>query len=392
MSSAIARDLAPKFWETIHRDGAALLPSDPPWCHASGPNPYRVLLVGGTAAMGFGVDSHELGVGGGLTAVVASSTGCGAETDIVAVPGLSVGAVVDEVGRRDLGRYSAVVLLVDAAAAVASPGAIGRGVERTLSRTIAGMRAPLPVVVAVAPPLPAELCGTRERSPHPRRLAAVGDELEAIGRNSPRVGGILLPEPRGAEPIAVYEDWGRRIAVPLVPMLPHWSVAHGSRETTHPVRRQAAVQRLGLLDGSLADDFRRIVEYARLAYQTRCAAFSVFTEGETWFMTRRGFDQVRLPESETLCGDAAPDPAGLIVGDARRNPRFSGRAAARLCDIGFYAGYRIESPDGQPIGVLSVFDPRPRNVGREDLALLRDFALAAQRRLWELHRRRTLAR
>jgi hypothetical protein len=55
--------------------------------------------------------------------------------------------------------------------------------------------------------------------------------------------------------------------------------------------------------------------------------------------------------------------------------------------VRFYAGYRIESADGAPLGSLCVFDPTPRgDVGEQDLVALRDLAIAAQRRLWDFQR------
>lgn len=392
MSSSIVRDFAPKFWETIHTDGAAVLPADPPWCHVSGANPYRVLLVGGTAAMGFGTGTHDLSIGGRLASVLGTSTGCGAEVDIVATPGITVESAVDQVCGRELHRYAAVVIVVDAAVAAAAPAQIAAGVSRLLDGTMPDPSSALPLIVAVAPQLPAELCGTRERPPRPQRMNAVAEALDRIGRSAPRGRGMLLAEPMSAEPAAMYEEWGRAIAFALVPRLPRWDAEHARSETVDVARRERAVERLGVLDGSFAEEFRRIVDYARLAFETRSAALSVFTGGETWFMTRRGLDLTRLPESETLCLDSSLEPGGLIVGDAREDRRFGDRAVVRGGGVAFYAGYRIESPDGQPIGNLCVFDPQPRAVHPDQLARLRDFAHAVQRRLWDLHVRRSVAR
>lgn len=46
----------------------------------------------------------------------------------------------------------------------------------------------------------------------------------------------------------------------------------------------------------------------------------------------------------------------------------------------FYAGFPIESPSGERIGVLCVFDPEPR-VDEVDTVLLRELALMVQAEL-----------
>jgi hypothetical protein len=66
--------------------------------------------------------------------------------------------------------------------------------------------------------------------------------------------------------------------------------------------------------------------------------------------------------------------------------RFEGFPDVRSGDIRFWAGYRIESEDGAPLGSLCVFDAAPREVDEADLVALRDLAIALQRSLWELQR------
>jgi GAF domain-containing protein len=49
--------------------------------------------------------------------------------------------------------------------------------------------------------------------------------------------------------------------------------------------------------------------------------------------------------------------------------------------IRFYAGFPIESPSGERIGSLCVFDPKPRSLAEVDQVLLRELALLVQREL-----------
>jgi GAF domain-containing protein len=72
----------------------------------------------------------------------------------------------------------------------------------------------------------------------------------------------------------------------------------------------------------------------------------------------------------------------LVVPDAladerfRNNPYVLGEPHIR-----FYAGFPIESADGERIGALCVFDPEPRAAGDVDLVLLRELALMLQAEL-----------
>ena len=110
-------------------------------------------------------------------------------------------------------------------------------------------------------------------------------------------------------------------------------------------------------------------------------------DGHTRYFARQGFDIPVVTREQTICDLALHTYGGVIVGDARADDRF--RQFPLVVDgaVRFYAGYRVESPDGQPIGVLCVFDSDPRPVLLQDLALLRDFAASAERRLWELQQR-----
>jgi len=49
--------------------------------------------------------------------------------------------------------------------------------------------------------------------------------------------------------------------------------------------------------------------------------------------------------------------------------------------VRFYAGYPIESPFGERIGVICVLDHESRTWSAKDTALLRDLALMVQKEL-----------
>jgi GAF domain-containing protein len=178
----------------------------------------------------------------------------------------------------------------------------------------------------------------------------------------------------------------------MVPRLPRWDEPHGGQEPIDIEGRQRAVDRIGLCEPTIQREFEQLVEFARLAYGTRHASLAVFHEGEVRFPVARGFEGVPLPEARTVSTYAAASLTGLLVGDAQQHPRLGSCEAVETGRVRFYAGYRVESPDGHPVAVLSVSDPAPRAADDTDLTMLRNYAMATQRRLWSLCARRAVAR
>jgi len=72
----------------------------------------------------------------------------------------------------------------------------------------------------------------------------------------------------------------------------------------------------------------------------------------------------------------------LVVPDALADPRFLDHPLVLGAPhTRFYAGFPIESPSGERIGVLCVFDPEPRPIDEVDTVLLRELALMVQAEL-----------
>ena len=77
----------------------------------------------------------------------------------------------------------------------------------------------------------------------------------------------------------------------------------------------------------------------------------------------------------------------MVVPDAfaderfRDNPFVHGEPHFR-----FYAGFPVESPSGERIGALCVFDLEPRPASDVDLVLLRELAIMVQSELWSPER------
>ena len=70
---------------------------------------------------------------------------------------------------------------------------------------------------------------------------------------------------------------------------------------------------------------------------------------------------------------------GLVVPDAQRDPRFDcNPLVTGEPHIRFYAGRRLTTPDGLPLGALAVLDTQPREEGLSELQALTLDTLAGQ--------------
>ena len=153
-------------------------------------------------------------------------------------------------------------------------------------------------------------------------------------------------------------------------------------------QRLDAVDRLPPRDGLWVAQFQQIVDEARSAYGTSCAALTIIDADFTRYGVTTGLENTKvLRRGQSICNRVLRTYGGLIVGDAQNDPRFQRNPEVRAGDVRFYAGYRVESQDGAPLGSLCVFDPTPRDeVAEQDLVRLRDLAITAQRRIWALER------
>lgn len=87
-------------------------PMDAPVVCIPGPDPDRLLVVGGGIAVGFGVLSHELGIAGHLARQVSGATGRGVDVDILAEADLRVDEVSARTREANVSAYDAIVLFL----------------------------------------------------------------------------------------------------------------------------------------------------------------------------------------------------------------------------------------------------------------------------------------
>lgn len=158
------------------------------------------------------------------------------------------------------------------------------------------------------------------------------------------------------------------------------SARHHRSMPQPPFSRRQALLDLGVDLAGTDERLDRVVELARARFRTSHAALVLSDGARLSFKSKAGFRGT--PDLVTLASPTIDTGRPVVIGST--DPAIGGRPSFQVggADMGFYAGYPIEAPDGSRIGVLSVFDPEPRAALSSAALALRDLALMLQRELW----------
>jgi GAF domain-containing protein len=391
VSQAVARPLI-GWWlstsaESWHRHVVA---ADSPHVHAPGTNPDRVLVAGDGAATGRGVLTHDLGLPGHLARSLTEHTGRATDVDAVVAGDMTARTCLAALADVDLDRFDVVLLSVGANEALALTSASAW--EESLRALLDGVveRSPAATKVFV---LPIPFVGV---NPHfPTYLARVVDRhvqvLNAVtARLVSRSEGVeIVPvaqtgtfTPEGAH---VYRRWAAGIALRISASLAHERVSVGSTAKEDEQGRQEALRALEVIAPAdvadpVLDDF---AEKARRAFGTSIAAVTLIQSDVQVMRAARGIDAVELPREEAFCDITIRRASHFVIEDASLDSRYADYSiVAGDPGVKFYAGYPIESPDGQRVGALCIMDTEPRRFTARDAELLRGLAQNVQAHLW----------
>lgn len=363
-------------------------PDGPPVAHSAGSNSYRVLIVGNGPALGIGVRSQDLALPGALARAISARTGAGVDVEVHAEPRFGPEAFSDMLRGCAGHRFDSIVVTRGGEEALDLLPAADWGDRLTAAlaelRAFAGPSAEIVVTGIPAHSstrgLPARLA--RVVAEHAAELDRVSFAVCAAWSGTSFVA--LTPAGAGARAAEQYGQWAHQIANEMVSHLP--ALIDDASDDVDEARRQSAVDRLGLSDSGSDPRLRRIVEMARRAFGAETALFTVLDRDLQLHVARAGIDAKPLPRSQSFCRFTILERDGMIVEDARnderfrRNPRVLGEPHVR-----FYAGFPVNSPEGERVGALCVFDSSPRRRDEVNMSLLREFAHLLQDELWHHH-------
>jgi two-component sensor histidine kinase len=101
---------------------------------------------------------------------------------------------------------------------------------------------------------------------------------------------------------------------------------------------------------------------------------SLVDDRRQWFKAEIGLDVRETALVESICAQAIHQPGLFVVPDASKDQRFDNNPLVQGAPhLRFYAGARLETPEGLPLGALCVLDTKPR----EGLTEAQRFSLSA---------------
>lgn len=368
-------------------------PVDSPHVHASGPDPDRVLLFGSGPVVGYGVLSHDLALPGQLARQISAATGRGTDVDVVADIDLVIQSSLEKLRALELWRYDAIVLSIGAnnALLLTSLATWRRELEAILAHlddTVPTGTGIYLVSVPTIRSIDVAAGGMGHLSDrHADRLNAETRRIASRYRQTTFVpfSPLVKADFTRYRSASTYQQWASVIAAPLIKQL------HRPQHT-RPAQRADESSRLRALDlsgivGSESEErFTRIAVLASQLFGADQTLISFVDRDHLFIKAASAPRDVAarvLPRAGSFADWAIRQPTGFIVEDAWDDPRFAHHEGVIDPQVGlrFYAGYPIESPFGERIGVISILGREPRTWTESETALLRDLALLVQREL-----------
>lgn len=365
-------------------------PDGPPRAHAPGRDSFRILVVGNGVALGAGVRSHDLALPGALARAVSARTDRGVDVDLIADPRLSMVRLAEAVRSGHPERYDCIVMVSggDESVKLEPLERWRRGLVALIAdvNAMAGPNVTVMVTGVPAgyrlPALPAVLA--RFVDVHAAELDRVSGEVCASSRAARFVSLEPVCEAVSVPTTAVegFATWAELIADELTGE-ESVLVLRDSAWEIDEVRRQASVDDLGLTGSGVDPRLQRIVGMARRAFGTETALFTVLDGNYQHNVVRSGSNITGHSRSQSFCRYAILERGGMIIEDARTDERFrENPLVTGNPHIRFYAGFPIDSPDGERVGALCILDPEPRRMEDIDISLLRELAQLVQAELW----------
>lgn len=145
-------------------------------------------------------------------------------------------------------------------------------------------------------------------------------------------------------------------------------------------RRLASLAEYGLEPDDCQGEVGVIIDLARRLFDVSTVLVSFVERDRVIFPARLGLDVCAVDRAPAFCSHSLVHAGPLVVLDTSLDPRFHDNPF--VVDgprVRFYAGARLVSPSGHPLGTLCLLDGRPRNgfgaAERDNLAALASLVL-----------------
>jgi len=139
--------------------------------------------------------------------------------------------------------------------------------------------------------------------------------------------------------------------------------------------RLATLHSLCLLDTPRDPAFDRITRLAARALNVPMVLVTLIDKDRQWFKSCIGVEGTETPREFAFCSHAILQKEITIVPDTRVDERFSDNPfVTGEPNVRFYAGLPICSSAGYPLGTFCIVDTKPRELSKDELDVLEDFA------------------
>ena len=157
------------------------------------------------------------------------------------------------------------------------------------------------------------------------------------------------------------------------------------RPTTDAVRRAALIAALDVVEGGAEERFDRITRIAREAFGVSGSFLNLAGLDTITIKSQQSDDAFgpTIPLQDTFCGRTLGVDGPVVVPDARADVRYSDMPmVVDDPNVRFYAGVPLRvGDDDVKVGTLCLIDPTPRTLEPDDLALLEELGVWAEREL-----------
>ena len=165
----------------------------------------------------------------------------------------------------------------------------------------------------------------------------------------------------------------------------HLDPAVSDRPAAEAVRRAALLAALEVVESGPEERFERITRIAREAFGVSGSFLNLAGTDSLTIKSQQSdavFGPV-IPLQDTFCGRTLGEAGPVVVPDARADARYADLPMV-LDDpnVRFYAGVPLRvGDDDVKVGTLCLIDPQPRTLEPDDLALLQELGVWAEREL-----------